>query len=952
MKIGLFILKLGIIFVLSSHIYADDWAMTLTAVDTDGIGSDDFITLGMCETCTDGWRYGEDEYDTPNPPTAYTDISFFNLHWYGQTDINDITCNQFEFASDFRSIHPNYVLQSWEIYAATGNGLSYDIPINLSWNAASVDSLSDDYELYLYIGNNSYNMRDYNSVTVTQSEFYLDEEDNPNVRVLLGACAGTGTTTHYLDVDNDGWGGSDISYDFCLGFAPESWVPNSEDLNDNLFCESNLIDDCSVCDGFNLDMDCTGLCFGEAYEDDCNVCSGGFSGHIENTDKDCNGDCFGEAYEDDCGVCSGGFSGHSANSDKDCTGECFGTIVFDECGICNGNGIPEENCDCEGNVVDCANVCGGTSTIEIICEDTDGDNLGNPGTETEGCVDLNNNRLDGCALPEFTLFLNDDGTVVYNSPSPFAGFQFDVNGATIIGNSGGDAESAGFFVSFSESMVLGFSLSGELLPAGCGNLLTLDLNGGAIGLNEIIISNPSGDPMSFSYYQGDEFDWTVDCSDEYPDCFYNYYDCLGECGGPIEIDECGICGGPGTIYCGGGTYECNEEDCPETIDYCLDLHQGANLISFYGLPEDASITNMMLDIEGIAIGVIGEGVAANYSETDGWMGSLNTISASGGYWVIMTGEINELFELCIRDAMPTNPSIQYNLHDGANLISFPVEGSLQISEGFPDDAEGSIIGLIGQGVAAYNDGWEWEGSLSSFEEGKGYWVITSEFLSFSFELGSLVRKKFDDSITLSYPEDYQVIQSTQQAFYFIEEIIIDGVSISRGDWILAYNGNTLVGARQWTGEMVDIPVMGNDGNAYSERYLKTGEIPQLKYLDNTTGELTDLYQIDIPSWENNGMYVLGSVDVKTILPETFLLTAYPNPFNPVTTLSFTVPYEGMLQLSIYNISGQLMEELAHEYITSGNVEYIWDAVNHPSGVYFARLNFGPQSYTQKLVLMK
>ena len=171
MKTGLFILKLGIISLLFSHIYAEDWGMTLTAVDADGIGSDDFITLGVCETCTDGWKYGEDEYDTPNPQTAYTDIHFFNLDWYGQTDINDNTCDQFEFATDFRSPHQNYDLQSWGIRAYTGNGLSYDTPIHLSWNAASVDSLSDDYELYLYIGNNSYNMRDYNSVTAAQSEF-------------------------------------------------------------------------------------------------------------------------------------------------------------------------------------------------------------------------------------------------------------------------------------------------------------------------------------------------------------------------------------------------------------------------------------------------------------------------------------------------------------------------------------------------------------------------------------------------------------------------------------------------------------------------------------------------------------------------------------------------------------------------------------------------------------
>ena len=53
--------------------------LTVTAVDQSGIGSDDFITLGMCETCTDGWRYGEDEYDNPNSQSAYTDIYFFGF---------------------------------------------------------------------------------------------------------------------------------------------------------------------------------------------------------------------------------------------------------------------------------------------------------------------------------------------------------------------------------------------------------------------------------------------------------------------------------------------------------------------------------------------------------------------------------------------------------------------------------------------------------------------------------------------------------------------------------------------------------------------------------------------------------------------------------------------------------------------------------------------------------
>ena len=152
--------------------------------------------------------------------------------------------------------------------------------------------------------------------------------------------------------------------------------------------------------------------------------------------------------------------------------------------------------------------------------------------------------------------------------------------------------------------------------------------------------------------------------------------------------------------------------------------------------------------------------------------------------------------------------------------------------------------------------------------------------------------------------------------------------------------------------MIDIPVMGNDGNSYSQGYLQIGATPHFKYLDNTTGKLTDLYHVEIPQWENNGIYILGSMDVKEILPQEIMLSTYPNPFNPTTTLSFTMQNEGLLQLSIYNISGQLVSELAHEYRTPGSVEYNWDAGNHPSGVYLARLNINNTFYTQKLVLMK
>ena len=100
------------------------------------------------------------------------------------------------------------------------------------------------------------------------------------------------------------------------------------------------------------------------------------------------------------------------------------------------------------------------------------------------------------------------------------------------------------------------------------------------------------------------------------------------------------------------------------------------------------------------------------------------------------------------------------------------------------------------------------------------------------------------------------------------------------------------------------------------------------------------------------MYILGALETSNIIPQEIMLNAYPNPFNPVTTLSFSVRDEGMVKLSIYNLSGQLVSELAHELHTPGIYNYSWNADAYPSGVYFARLNVNNAFYTQKLVLMK
>ncbi len=84
---------------------------------------------------------------------------------------------------------------------------------------------------------------------------------------------------------------------------------------------------------------------------------------------------------------------------------------------------------------------------------------------------------------------------------------------------------------------------------------------------------------------------------------------------------------------------------------------------------------------------------------------------------------------------------------------------------------------------------------------------------------------------------------------------------------------------------------------------------------------------------------------------------YPNPFNPETTIRYSVKETVPVTIEIYNLKGQLVRTLVNEVKTAGNYSVIWngrDSHNQPvsSGVYFYKMNAGKYSSTKKMIMMK
>jgi hypothetical protein len=98
--------------------------------------------------------------------------------------------------------------------------------------------------------------------------------------------------------------------------------------------------------------------------------------------------------------------------------------------------------------------------------------------------------------------------------------------------------------------------------------------------------------------------------------------------------------------------------------------------------------------------------------------------------------------------------------------------------------------------------------------------------------------------------------------------------------------------------------------------------------------------------------ILG-IDDNTSIPSKFNLSQnYPNPFNPVTTISYQLPRSAFVNLSIYNMAGQLIETLVNEHKNSGYHSVPWNAENVSSGLYFYRLEASEYSATKKCVILK
>ena len=122
------------------------------------------------------------------------------------------------------------------------------------------------------------------------------------------------------------------------------------------------------------------------------------------------------------------------------------------------------------------------------------------------------------------------------------------------------------------------------------------------------------------------------------------------------------------------------------------------------------------------------------------------------------------------------------------------------------------------------------------------------------------------------------------------------------------------------------------------------------------------------NYENNSfsgiVYVIqnSTTDIQDFIGDiqscSFSIRNFPNPFNPITTIEFSIQNDSKIELSIYNIKGQKIKTLIQNEYLKGTHSIIWngaDESNNPvsSGIYYYKLNVnGKTEVVKKCLLLK
>ena len=184
---------------------------------------------------------------------------------------------------------------------------------------------------------------------------------------------------------------------------------------------------------------------------------------------------------------------------------------------------------------------------------------------------------------------------------------------------------------------------------------------------------------------------------------------------------------------------------------------------------------------------------------------------------------------------------------------------------------------------------------------------------------------------------------------------IDSITNHNGLYSISYFANGRVVENYiWESDLYPIVINPNDSLKIIFEFI----LPVTRGFDLATFREDSLIlcnnSTNFPSYK---ISVLNDVPLKVNNKENQpvkfkLFQNYPNPFNPSTIIKYTINSEGFVNLSIYNVKGEMIKTLVNRFQSIGEYSLTYKAQELASGIYFYRLQSDKKMITKKFILIK
>ena len=133
-------------------------------------------------------------------------------------------------------------------------------------------------------------------------------------------------------------------------------------------------------------------------------------------------------------------------------------------------------------------------------------------------------------------------------------------------------------------------------------------------------------------------------------------------------------------------------------------------------------------------------------------------------------------------------------------------------------------------------------------------------------------------------------------------------------------------------------------------------------MDNISEKIQAEYHLLSANHPETGLGILATIllgDEQTTssslaeVPDSYsLVQVYPNPFNPITNITYDIPEDSFVSIVVYDLAGRKVDDLVSGIVQSGRYNITWNADQFSSGVYFVTMTAPSFTSTQKIVLLK